>query len=151
MSNLASVPVETLGEVYSPNDGTIQLDVWRRVLVDGVPSGTIRREKGRPVGEIVSDIEKKIRRLVDEYFTLGGSFKYPVGGGTDGHLTECPKVQRIAVFTVTGGSEGHYVHVDLYVEEDRKTVVKNLALLKTFKGKKHARRVEARIADLLGV
>ena len=145
-----TVSAETLGCVYEPQDGLVQTEVWKRILKDGVDTGCIRRVAGRPVGAIYADLYKKITRLVDEYAALGHSFKYLPGGM--GHTVECPKYHRISTYAVTGGSEGHYVYVDLQVDDGQGNLkIVNLMMVKTFKGMKHARRIAARLGDLLGV
>lgn len=146
----------TLGDVCenATNATVVLVDVWRYVVENGQQTGYIRRSHGRPVGEIVADLTKRISRLVDEYATLGGDFKY-ARGVENVYETECPEAQRIAVYAVTGGSEGHYVHVDLHVREgeygNARLVVRSLMLVKTFKGMKHARKIANRLADALGV
>ena len=51
-------------------------------------------------------------------------------------------VRRIAVFAVQGGSEGHYVHVDVFTSEHgEETKVTTLFLIKTFLGMEHALRL----------
>ena len=52
----------------------------------------------------------------------------------------------IAAFVVTGGSEGHYVHVEV-IDGDR---CDGVLLGKTFKGKDAAWALARRLADLLG-
>ncbi len=133
------------------SDGTIRLDVWRVVLdaQTGAETGFIEREKGRPVGQIVDDLKLTIRRFSVEYATLSPHFKYQ---RTDGWNIECPKARKTVVYAETGGSEGHYVHVDLYCEDEaggHKVVP--LMLVKTFKGMAAARRIADRLADSLGV
>jgi hypothetical protein len=154
---LPALQNETLGDVWEDaTNATVVLDVWRYVVENGQQTGYIRRSHGRPVGEIVADLTKRISRLVDEYATLGGDFKY-ARGVENVYETECPEAQRIAVYAVTGGSEGHYVHVALHVRDvqgeygNARLVVKNLMLVKTFKGMKHARKIANRLADALGV
>lgn len=138
-----------LGRV-ADSDGTVRLDVWRVVLdaQTGAETGFIEREKGRPVGQIVDDLKLTIRRFSYEYATLSPNFSYQ----PDGWNTECPKARRVVVYAVTGGSEGHYVHVDLYCEDENGGLkVVPLMLVKTFKGMGTARRIADRLADSLGV
>jgi hypothetical protein len=48
---------------------------------------------------------------------------------------------------VTGGSEGHYVHVDLIDGDGKRTMV---LLAKTFSGMETAYKVALAIAEILG-
>lgn len=60
-----------------------------------------------------------------------------------------PKDYRwIACFPVTGGSEGHYIHVDLILQDDKRL---NVFLGKTFQGLGHAIEIAAKLARLMGV
>lgn len=64
-------------------------------------------------------------------------------------------VRHIACYAVTGGSEGHYVHVDV-LHDYMHTVVghirvaRGIFLAKTFRGMAHAQKMATRIAELLG-
>ncbi len=57
-----------------------------------------------------------------------------------------PEYRRIAVFPVTGGSEGHYIHV---IVLDVKNGYTSIGLAKTFRGWDHACRISAAAARLL--
>jgi hypothetical protein len=69
-----------------------------------------------------------------------------------------PRVRFVQCYAVTGGSEGHYVHVDFLTEpigadgfvagRGRKRV--SFALGKTFLGWDHAWTIAKRVAELLG-
>lgn len=142
---------ELLGRV-ADSDGTVRLDVWRVVLnaQTGAETGFIKREKGRPVGQIVDDLKRAIRRFSVEYATLTTYFKYQ----SEGWDIECPKARKVVAYAETGGSEGHYVHVDLYCDDENdhgSQKVVPLMLIKTFKGMDAARRIANRLADSLGV
>ena len=70
------------------------------------------------------------------------------------HLTKEERVKRlipqfrwIAVFYVTGGSEGHYIHVEAIAEER----TENLFLGKTFLGRDHAEKVCNVLSRILNV
>jgi len=58
-----------------------------------------------------------------------------------------PNPRWIACYAVTGGSEGHYVHVDLIGSEEARKLV---FLCKTFEGMDHAYKIAQRCAELLG-
>lgn len=57
----------------------------------------------------------------------------------------------IAVYPVTGSSEGHYIHVDLIHQTDREEFRTPLFLVKTFMGHAAAVAVAAELSRLLGV
>lgn len=61
-----------------------------------------------------------------DYFSFG-----PCGADGDGPL---PEFDWIACYAMTGGSEGHYVHVDLLGNGDNDVAVYRLAVGKTFGG-----------------
>jgi hypothetical protein len=65
--------------------------------------------------------------------------------------------KRVVVFPVTGGSEGHYVHVGYLVPDHRPgalaygpPVFREFALLKTFRGWDYAVMLAGRIAQMMG-
>jgi hypothetical protein len=71
-------------------------------------------------------------------------------------LTEQTKLEDIryrwiAVFPVTGGNEGHYVHIDLVWQEDYREGRISLFLLKTFGGHDAAVKLAGLLARVLGV
>lgn len=53
----------------------------------------------------------------------------------------------ISCYAVTGGNEGHYVHIDLIHRKDKRKII---ASLKTFNGMAKAYQVARRCAELLG-
>ncbi len=83
----------------------------------------------------------KAEGLIDEYFEPGCELAH------DNTFDEpMPRnVRWVAAWAVTGGSEGHYIHVEL-VYEDRRVL---LALGKTFLGWDHAWTIAKRAAQLL--
>ena len=54
----------------------------------------------------------------------------------------------IAVFPITGGSEGHYIHVEAIARDGSRQL---LYLGKTFKGMDHAWQIARKLGDLLHV
>ena len=102
--------------------------------------------------DTVADVYRKLRDvlqaedLIDEYFSLAIE--------TDATFWKLLESHRwIACFAVTGGSEGHYVHVDLVDGFDREWAGKALHLItgKTFLGLAHALKIANRCAELLRV
>lgn len=94
----------------------------------------------------------------DEYFSFNQYLNTPDGAFLpvrDDNALFPDRIRWLAVFVVTGGSEGTYLHVDALIEDDRrKTVRKNLFLGKTcsYSAETWAKCYEsaARIAWMLG-
>lgn len=101
----------------------------------------VKVEVGRSIRSIHKELLTELGDMVDEYFHIDyvirgrGTFLWP------------DNVHWIACYAVTGGSEGHYIHVDLIDREDKRTLV---FLGKTFLGMQHAQNIAARCAELLG-
>jgi hypothetical protein len=91
----------------------------------------------------------EFRELIDEYFS-GPTFYWE-------NFTIPFDYRRICVFPVTGGSEGHYVHVGILTPNHNEAsahggepLYREFALLKTFYGWDYAVMLSGRIAKLLG-
>ena len=84
--------------------------------------------------------------LIDEYFSGDTVPDQPFLGLMRGY-------RWIACYPVTGGSEGHYIHVDLVHGYDQDWAGKVLHLFtgKTFLGLAHAQKIAGRCAELLRV
>lgn len=147
----------TLGDVVPHDDPNgVQVDVYRRVLgEDGKPTGHIYRVAGRPIVDIARDLARELERreMVDEYTALGHEFKYEQAKCPDTPADWPEDVCNVACWAVRGGSEGHYVHVDMV----RKATVPgtrpqhvNIMTVKTFRGIEHARKIAAACCDMLG-
>jgi hypothetical protein len=102
--------------------------------------------------DTVADVWSKLREildaenLIDEYFSLAIR--------TDQTFFKLLESHRwIACYAVTGGSEGHFVHVDLIYGYDGDYTGKALHLVtgKTFMGLAHALKIANRCAELLRV
>ena len=102
--------------------------------------------------DTVADVYRKLRDilqaedLIDEYFSLSIE--------TDQTFWKLLESYRwIACYAVTGGSEGHYVHIDLIHGYDQDWTGKALHLItgKTFLGLAHALKIANRCAELLRV
>jgi hypothetical protein len=77
--------------------------------------------------------------MIDEYFS--NMAKYD----KNGNEAFPQDYNWIACYAVTGGSEGHYVHVDI-IKEDKRTL---LYLAKTFRGYNHACEIAAHLGKML--
>ncbi len=121
--------------VGDPNP--IQLDVWRRMLDPATrePTGFIKRERMRTLGEVFKDLDLRLDFLFCEKcgheMTRPEDYSYgekcPVKkckgdmtsfideyfSGPDAPREPVPhRMAWVCCYPVTGGSEGHYVHVD---------------------------------------
>ena len=101
----------------------------------------VRVEQGMNPKVVVASLRQVLESLEHDYAALGPQFAY-------NGVTEIPHYGRIAVYAVTGGSEGHYVHVDLVTGVQEHT---NLLLVKTFAGMTHARQIANTLADAMEV
>ncbi len=104
----------------------------------------IEVEPGRPLRDIFVELRAELGGMIDEYFDI-----YPEvwRQGFGGVLQWPDNIKWIACYAVTGGSEGHYIHVDLIDREGRRTLT---FLGKTFQGMAHAQAIANRCAELLG-
>ncbi len=117
---------------------------------------TVIEELGKRMNEMgnhVAGAPGGEEKLVDEYFTTVLSSALGNTNAAWLDLKWTPKF--VACFAVTGGSEGHYIHVDAYpsrytfggVAEEKPI---HLALGKTFKGWEHAWHIARICAEQLG-
>ena len=144
-------------ELYGPGEPH-EHKSWELVLEDwapevekstGEPTGYSVRVGGRPLSEIRKKLSAGLERaglIVDEYFDNS------TDAGLNRGWTHWPDdVVRTVVFAVEGGSEGHYVHVDVYTRGtyDNEVKVTGVFLLKTFLGMEHALRLSNELTRLL--
>jgi hypothetical protein len=114
-----------------------------------VVDGLVRHEVGNPVSEVFRYCLHELQEyatdgepLIDEYVSDIASREAP-GARWPLHAS------WIAVFAVTGGSEGHYVHVEaLHSHSNTRQL---LFLAKTFRGFDHALRIVASLSKILAV
>ena len=81
-------------------------------------------------GELFEKLEEKLSPLIDEYLSL--DFRL---NPEDEVIT---RFHHIACYAVVGGSEGHYVHIEFTLPDDKRI---GLALAKTFQGMDHALKI----------
>jgi len=117
-------------------------------------SGYVRNVKWKPIADIYRDVRDHLVSLgtkdepfIDEYFSL--DYEYELG---DQRNARWPgdDTWRIAVFAVTGSSEGHYVHVGVFSARENGPGYRNLMLAKTFRGMDHALEIAAAITKFMG-
>ncbi len=94
----------------------------------------------RTIKEVYNDLCKALQEdgIIDGYLAvMNHDFDYN---------QPFPDFQWISCFAVTGGSEGHYVHIEI-IDGDKRTL---LYLGKTFEGMDHAYKIAQKCAELLG-
>lgn len=105
--------------------------------------------QGRQVKDIHKDLVAQLGSMIDEYFHVANTWSEQGGPGFNINArSEWPdNVKWIACYAVTGGSEGHYIHVDVIYTDQRR----DMAFMgKTFQGMAHAQAIANRCAELLG-
>jgi hypothetical protein len=114
-----------------------------------VIDGFVRNETPKPVASVYRYCLHELQKyatdgepLIDEYFSDIASREAP------GALWPL-HANWIAVFAVTGGSEGHYVHVEAIHSHTNTRQL--LFLAKTFRGFDHAMRIVAALSTILAV
>lgn len=155
-------------------DCPVPADVWAKVLdlTTGEPTGYLKRKRFRTYREVFRDLHRELDRIecpkcgwsdyrergvyckpcpecgeetegfIDEYFSLAHDYPREAADQPIGPF------ERIICYAVTGGNEGHYIHVDVIRENGASDC---LALGKTFRGWDHAWAMAKRCAELLGV
>lgn len=129
--------------------GQISKEVYGHLLwSDGESMGRLTRKRGRPIADIATELraaldakDPEILRGFDYFGPLNHAraFEWPA------------EVKWISCYAVTGGNEGHYVHVDLVLEPKGAKAFehKGVFLGKTFAGIDAALRLAAELTKLL--
>ncbi len=106
--------------------------------------GRILETRPKTIRQIYQYLRAGLGDLIDEYFSILDD-----STPSEGDDAPWPLDSRwIAVFPVTGNSEGHYVHVEAIAPDGRRRL---LYLAKTFQGMAHAWRIAQRLGELLSV
>lgn len=107
--------------------------------------------EGRYIRDIHKELVERLGDMVDEYFHIASSrYEQPVSPQSSvltAVATWPDRYRWIACYAVTGGSEGHYIHVDIVYDDKRRDLV---FLGKTFQGMGHAQKMAAKCAEELG-
>ena len=126
----------------------IEVEVWITHPEKGEPY--LQFSHTRSARGIFTELSARLKPLIDEY--LSPSCRYN-GQALDDAM---PRNIRWLCSAVPGGSEGHYVHIDMeYVHKDKpygdgeKRRV-TFALAKTFQGWDHAWEIAKAAAEALG-
>lgn len=120
----------------------IEIEVYRPVK--GKP-GYSELDYRRPVKEVIAELNRKLRAEDPELFDESSFSDMTSWDSPNGPW---PAWRWIAVFPVTGGSEGHYIHIETIGRDDARTSTM-IALCKTFRGWDHACRIAAAAGRLL--
>jgi hypothetical protein len=138
------VPLEDRNAM-APNTRYVALTVY-----DVDEEGYIKNERGRPVKDIIAELNEAMSKLewpAEEPF--GGKhegFGYWWDSTIDRPMWP-HQWNWIACFAVTGGSEGHYVHIEVIHHGGQRQLV---STHKTFGGRARAQLIASRAALLLG-
>jgi len=129
-----------LGRYHEP----VATDVWS----EPNEKGCITRLHGRPIDTVLAEVNARIK--ADEVEFDESDFHSMLHYEK---VTEWPPAWRTLVYPVTGGSEGHYVHIagllDIASAGARPYVT--IALCKTFRGWEHAVKIAEAAGRHLGV
>lgn len=116
------------------------------------PNRALRLRDAHTVTQVFRRLRRVLERegLIDEYFSLATPPAY-----RNVRLSAFMRQNRytwFACYAVTGGSEGHYIHVDIATQYDVDNSCKVFHLItgKTFLGMEHALKIAARCSQLLG-
>jgi len=143
-------PGQYLGdEVDDRWDNSIHLEIWRKIHdEDGTYTGTVQRDRGRLMKDIFADLIEELKKydgLWDEmdYFSLERELAE----------MEWPSdIRWIACYAVTGGSEGHYIHLSWIRQPSHSQYNQEqfFVIGKTFFGMDKAQEIANLCAKLLG-
>jgi len=112
------------------------------------------RHVGNPTyREVYRELYKALENegLIDEYFS--NQYDTGMSPGKDKSDTPIPNFRWVACWAVVGGSEGHYIHVELVYPDDahKHFIHEAFALGKTFQGWDHAWTIARRCAELMNM
>ena len=150
----------------TPQEGNSPMPPYaRHQIVDpNAPPAPARiHPHSRSLIELYQHLQQTLEaaNLIDEYFSM--MYQYDThsptreiearGFGPIAHTTliQDLRYRWMAVYPVTGGNEGHYVHVDLIWEKDYQTGRVPLFLYKTFAGLEQVIKVAGILATELDV
>jgi len=108
--------------------------------------------EGRSLGDICRDLSAAMKDVLDEGISVTG---WDMGPAIEHrHTYKWPdKYRWIACYVVTGRSEGHYVHVDLIIDDSDRAMGDgrrlSVFLAKTFQGRTHGYEIARQCAELL--
>lgn len=133
-----SVSRNTKNSSWEYDDNNKEYDYWygKEIVCGGYIVETIPAT----INQVYEYLRKNMPDdMIDEYFSNMATY------GKNGDNAFPQDYNWIACYAVTGGSEGHYVHVDI-IKEDKRTL---LYLAKTFRGYDHACAIAAHLGKML--
>jgi hypothetical protein len=136
-------------------DQEIEMTTYARYALshDGAELPTTSLDTDRlTIRELYTALRPELEKLDDgfEYFSISTTLQY-----TQGNRQHQPigRYRWIACYAVTGGSEGHYIHVDRIYEAEpyaRQFTHEAIFLAKTFSGYERACQIAAYLGSRLG-
>lgn len=141
----------------------IEIEVWKP-NPDAKYPGTIVIDYRRKIQDVLDELNTKLvaegLEFDESRFTNMTKWEDPAykPSGYREFSLPWPKYRRIAVFPVTGTSEGHYVHIEVILDSEDHikagglisvAPIRCIALCKTFRGWDYACRISASAARLL--
>jgi hypothetical protein len=124
--------------------GAVEVDVWEPV--PGKP-GYVRRKEYRLLRDIQEELTAQLQLHLPEDFNHVEYFSPGDMTGNEKDRRWPSAGRHTAVFTVEGGNEGHYVHVEVLMPDDKPPA--RCFLIKTFGGWESALRLSNAITVLL--
>lgn len=143
-SRVSRLPISEFS--FDRPDRVVETTVWERN--PDQPPGYLRLARVKSITEVYEELRGALGCVNDP--TIGwtlpeGCDEYFVRGSIAAADTPWPYESRICVFVVTGGSEGHYIHVEAHDGEQRQLLI----LGKTFAGWDAAWKFGQRLAAIL--
>lgn len=134
---------------------TIETEVWKpNPDQSGSHKGTIVVDYRYEVEDVLTELNLRLCALHDtDQDGVFDESNFSNMAAYEEDLRVWPDARRIIVFPVTGGSEGHYVHVAAIIRNpdyQRHQEIITLGLCKTFRGWEHACLIANEAARLLG-
>jgi hypothetical protein len=117
----------------------IETEIW---VPNPEKPGYLMLERMKTIGEVYDELEQ----ILKEQGIYGEMDYFGISSGWNGRKQEArkqdfPNYRWIACFAVEGGSEGHYIHVEIISAEGGKWKREIIFLGKTFCGLEHALKV----------
>lgn len=126
----------------------IEIEVWKPCPDK---PGTVILDYRRVIHDVLEELNAKLtlEGVEPDEYGFSNMTKYDDPAYTSSYRDYSLRwpAGRLAVFPVTGGSEGHYIHITV-IDKDTQ-VSTTIGLAKTFQGWDHACRISATAARLL--
>jgi len=133
----------------APNEEAVTLTIY-----DVNEEGYIANERGRPVRQIIKDLNAALAKMPwddqgwsGDYDGFSTCFKNLSLSDVDHPFMWPAEWSWISVYAVTGANEGDYVHIDVIRRDGSREM---MATYKTFGGRQQAQQIANRTAILLG-